>query len=375
MKVLITGGNGFVGKNLQLNLSERKNAEVLLFTRSNTIDQLPALINEVDFIFHLAGINRPSDSAEFITGNVELTRELCNAVAAKYRLTGKKIPILYTSSVQALAKNEYGLSKKAAEDILLELKNNFDIQVKIFRLPNVFGKWCKPNYNSVVATFCHNIINNLPIRIDCPSAPINLVYIDDLIKCFIRLMDGTDDNYDQNEFIDVTPVYSTTVGDLAKQIDLFKVGRNQIEVERVGKGLPRALYATFMSYLPVESFVYPIVQHSDSRGMFVEMLKTHDSGQFSYFTALPGVTRGGHYHHSKTEKFLVIKGRACFRFQHLQTRERHELITTGDKAQVVESIPGWAHDITNIGREELIVMLWANEVFDHTNPDTFTHHF
>jgi UDP-2-acetamido-2,6-beta-L-arabino-hexul-4-ose reductase len=375
VKVLITGGNGFIGKNLRLYLAERKDVDILLFTRANKIDQLPAMLYGVDFVFHLAGVNRSLDSTEFFYGNVELTLELCNAVAAVYRLTGKKVPILYTSSAQAVIENEYGVSKRDAEHILLEFQKNFDMQVKIFRLPNVFGKWCKPNYNSVVATFCHNIANNLPIRIDLSSAPISLVYIDDVIKCFVRLMDGADCDFDQNRFFSVTPVYNTTVGDLAKQIDLFKVGRNQSKVERVGNGLTRALYATFISYLPVESFAYPIAQHSDSRGVFVEMLKTPDSGQLSYFTAHPGITRGGHYHHSKTEKFLVVKGRARFRFLHMQTGVRHELVTTSDKAQVVESIPGWTHDVTNIGIEEMIVMLWANEVFDHAHPDTFAHPF
>jgi UDP-2-acetamido-2,6-beta-L-arabino-hexul-4-ose reductase len=375
VKVLITGGHGFIGKNLQLHLKERKDIDILLFTRANSIAQLSDMVHKVNFVFHLAGINRPLDSAEFISGNEDLTRELCKAVATVYRLTGKKIPILYSSSVQAVADNLYGTSKRSAEKILLEFHNNFEIQVKIFRLPNVFGKWCKPNYNSVVATFCHNIANNLPIRINLSSAPISLVYIDDVIRSFVCLMDGANCDFDQNGFFSVTPVYNTTVGDLAKQIELFKLGRNQIKVERVGQGLTRALYSTFISYLPVESFTYPITQYSDSRGVFVEMLRTPDTGQISYFTAHPGITRGGHYHHSKTEKFLVVKGRACFRFQHMQTGVCHELVATGDKAQVVESIPGWAHDITNIGIEEMIVIIWANEVFDRAHPDTYTHPF
>lgn len=373
MKVLITGGNGFIGKNLQLYLAARKEVEILLFTRTNSVRELQAMLDGVDFIFHLAGINRPSDPAEFTSGNVELTREICSAVATVYQLTGKKVPILYTSSSQAVIEGAYGVSKRAAERILREFHDKFGIQVNIFRLPNVFGKWCKPNYNSVVATFCHNIARNLPIRIDLPSTPISLVYIDDVVESFLRLMDGVSGGLDESGFSIITPQYNTTVGDLAHQIQCFRDGRNKLMTERVGTGLVRALYATYVSYLPIESFVYSVPNYCDSRGVFVEMLKTPDCGQFSYFTAHPGVTRGGHYHHSKTEKFLVIKGRARFRFQHMQTGVTHELLTAGDVAQVVESVPGWTHDITNIGSEDMVVMLWANEVFDHVHPDTFAY--
>jgi UDP-2-acetamido-2,6-beta-L-arabino-hexul-4-ose reductase len=373
VKVLITGGNGFIGKNLQLYLAARKEVEILLFTRTNSVRELQAMLDGVDFIFHLAGINRPSDPAEFTSGNVELTREICSAVATVYQLTGKKVPILYTSSSQAVIEGAYGVSKRAAERILREFHDKFGIQVNIFRLPNVFGKWCKPNYNSVVATFCHNIARNLPIRIDLPSTPISLVYIDDVVESFLRLMDGVSGGLDESGFSIITPQYNTTVGDLAHQIQCFRDGRNKLMTERVGTGLVRALYATYVSYLPIESFVYSVPNYCDSRGVFVEMLKTPDCGQFSYFTAHPGVTRGGHYHHSKTEKFLVIKGRARFRFQHMQTGVTHELLTAGDVAQVVESVPGWTHDITNIGSEDMVVMLWANEVFDHVHPDTFAY--
>ena len=222
-------------------------------------------------------------------------------------------------------------------------------------------------------SICHNIARNLPIRIDLPSTPISLVYIDDVVESFLRLMDGVSGGLDESGFSIITPQYNTTVGDLAHQIQCFRDGRNKLMTERVGTGLVRALYATYVSYLPIESFVYSVPNYCDSRGVFVEMLKTPDCGQFSYFTAHPGVTRGGHYHHSKTEKFLVIKGRARFRFQHMQTGVTHELLTAGDVAQVVESVPGWTHDITNIGSEDMVVMLWANEVFDHVHPDTFAY--
>jgi UDP-2-acetamido-2,6-beta-L-arabino-hexul-4-ose reductase len=222
-----------------------------------------------------------------------------------------------------------------------------------------------------VATFCHNIARDLPIQVDDPAAPVTLVYVDDVIARFVQLMDGADAALRADGFASVTPQYTTTVGEVARQIQAFKVSRTSLTTERVGTGLVRALYATYVSYLPPELFAYSVPQYGDSRGVFAEMLKTPDCGQFSYFTAHPSVTRGGHYHHSKTEKFLVIKGQARFKFRHMGTGETHELMTTSDKAEVVETVPGWTHDITNVGSDEMIVMLWANEVFDRSKPDTY----
>jgi UDP-2-acetamido-2,6-beta-L-arabino-hexul-4-ose reductase len=371
MKVLITGANGFVGKNLQLHLAERKEVQVVCFTRDDDLAQLPAMLQGVDFIFHLAGINRPKDPQEFVSGNVDLTQKLCQAVCAMAEATGTKTPIVYISSVQAECDNPYGQSKRGAEVVLLAAARSHQLPVHIFRLPNVFGKWCKPNFNSAVATFCHNITRDLPIQVNDPAAPVTLVYVDDVIKRFVQLMDGADAAMNSDGFATVMPQYSTTVGEVARQIQAFKGSRTTLMTERVGNGLVRALYATYVSYLPLASFTYAVPQHADQRGVFVEMLKTPDAGQFSYFTAHPGMTRGGHYHRSKTEKFLVIKGQVCFKFRHMQTGQMHELVTSGDKAEIVETVPGWAHEINNIGIEETIVMLWANEVFDPTSPDTF----
>jgi len=371
MKVLITGAGGFVGKNLQLHLAEREDVEVVCFTREHSVAQLPDLLQGVDFVFHLAGINRPQDPQEFVTGNVDLTQVLCQAVGAIAVARGKKVPLAYTSSIQADRDNPYGLSKRRAEGALFELRSEHGVPVHVFRLPNVFGKWCKPNYNSAVATFCYNIARGLPIQVNDLAAPVTLVYVDDVIERFMQLMDGSDDCRDAAGFDAVTPQYGTTVGELAKLIQSFKDSRQTLMTERVGTGLLRALYATYVSYLPPELFAYTLPQYDDPRGVFAEMLKTPDCGQFSYFTAHPGITRGGHYHHSKTEKFLVIKGQARFKFRHMQTGETHELLTSGDKAEVVETVPGWTHDITNIGVDEMIVMLWANEVFNREKPDTF----
>ena len=370
MKVLITGSNGFVGKNLQLRLAERKDVRMVCFTRDEDVSQLPALLHGVDFVFHLAGVNRPLDPAEFVSGNTDLTQALCKVVANVAETTGKKVPVVYTSSTQAAHENAYGNSKRGAEDALLELQRIHAVPVHVFRLPNVFGKWCKPNYNSAVATFCHNIARGLPIQINDPAAPVTLAYVDDVINRFLQLMDGADAIVDAEGFATVAPQYTCTVAELARVIQSFKESCTTLMTERVGTGLVRALYATYVSYLPAESFAYAVPQYTDKRGVFVEMLKTPDCGQFSYFTAHPGITRGGHYHHSKTEKFLVIKGEARFKFRHMQTGETHELVTRGDKAEIVETVPGWTHDITNIGEDEMIVMLWSNEVFDRENPDT-----
>jgi UDP-2-acetamido-2,6-beta-L-arabino-hexul-4-ose reductase len=238
---------------------------------------------------------------------------------------------------------------------------------RVYRLPNVLGKWCRPNYNSAVATFCHNIARGLPIQINEPSAALNLVYVDDVVA---ELLAFAQTPGDQSGFSSVDPVYQTTVGEMAAQISAFQGVRTHLISEAVGTGLVRARYSTYISYLTPEQFSYPVAQYADPRGVFVEMLKTKDSGQISYFTAHPGITRGGHYHHSKTEKFLVMKGKALFKFRHMLSGETYRLETSGEQPVVVETIPGWAHDITNIGDDEMLVLLWANEIFDRARPDT-----
>jgi len=364
MKVLITGSNGFIGKNLISHLSERVDVEVVPFTRADDISLLPELVRDADFIFHLAGVNRPKSPEEFVSGNTDLTKVLCDAVAA----SGKSIPVLYTSSSQAELENPYGISKRNAEEALLALTQQTKSPVYLFRLPNVFGKWGRPNYNSAVATFCHNIVHDLPIQINDPQALINLVYIDDVVAKFVTVMDGL---LSDECFATVEPQYSISVGALADQLRAFRDSRASLITEPVGTGLVRALYSTYVSYLPPEKFTYSVPKYGDPRGTFVEMLKTQDSGQFSYFTAHPGVTRGGHYHHSKTEKFLVIRGKACFRFRNILSGEFYELFTTGEQPEIVETVTGWTHDITNVGDDEMIVMLWANEIFDRERPDTY----
>ena len=367
MRVLITGADGFVGKNLQLRLRERTDVEVVTFTRAESVDYLPKALEGVDVVFHLAGVNRPKDPQEFVAGNAELSQVLSDAV----RNSGRRIRVILTSSTQACMDNPYGLSKRQAEQALQALAGENGVSIHVFRLPNVFGKWCKPNYNSAVATFCHNIARGIPIQINAPDAAVTLVYIDDVLDRFIDLMDGAAAASDAEGFETVAPQYMLTVGELVRQITAFRESRDGLVIDRVGTGFVRALYSTYVSYLPVERFAYEVPQYADPRGVFVEMLKTPDCGQFSFFTAHPGITRGGHYHHTKTEKFLVIKGQARFRFRQMHTGQTHELETTGTKPEIVETIPGWTHDITNTGSDEMVVMLWANEVFARAKPDTY----
>lgn len=366
-RVLVTGANGFIGKNLVVRLRELPHFVVIEFVRGDAPEALPGLLAQADAVVHLAGENRPADEAAFAQVNTGLTVAICDALAAEQRRSGRQLPLVLASSAQAERDNSYGQSKLAAEQAVQALCAATGHPAVVYRLPGVFGKWCKPNYSSVVATFCHNLARGLPLQINDPVARLQLVYVDDVVSSFIAALDEPAPGLAHGE---VAPVYDTTLGELAAQIRAFGDCRSSLMSERVGTGLVRALYATYVSYLPNERFAYDVPVHVDPRGVFVEMLKTPDSGQFSYFTAHPGITRGGHYHHSKTEKFLVIKGCAVFRFRHLLTGELFELATSGDKSQVVDTIPGWVHDITNVGVDEMVVMLWANEVFDRERPDT-----
>ena len=366
MNVLVTGANGFIGANLIIHLNEL-GINTMAYTRENSIQDLPDFIKKADFIAHLAGENRPVDEKDFDTVNAGLTTSICESMHS----VDRKIPIILASSMQATLDNAYGKSKLDAEAIVKRLESDAGSPVYIYRLPGVFGKWCKPNYNSVVATFCHNISHNFPVQVNDPSFELNLVYIDDVVEEFVRIIQGG--RQDNKKELSIQPEYKIKLGDLATQIELFRESRNSLVSEGVGNGLVHKLYSTYVSYLSPEQFAYSIPSHGDERGMFAEMLKTKDSGQFSFFTAKPGVTRGGHYHHSKTEKFLVVQGKARFGFRHVVSDEMHEIITTSKELKIVETVPGWSHDITNIGTEEMVVMLWANEIFDPDNPDTIVY--
>ncbi|WP_306591089.1 NAD-dependent epimerase/dehydratase family protein [Geothrix sp. 21YS21S-4] len=363
MIILITGSKGFIGRNLMLRLGEVGHRDILEIEADSSKEALQEAVHKADVVFHLAGVNRPTDPAEFATGNAGFTGQLCEALAA----TGRSIPVIFSSSIQAALDNPYGLSKRQAEGVLHDYASTTGASVHLFRLANVFGKWSRPNYNSAVATFCHNVARALPITIHDPSAPLRLVYIDDVIDAFLRLLSSPPPS---SGFLEAGPVFETTVGEVAGLIRSFPKNRISLAAPQAGSGLVRALYATYLSHLPPEHFDYQVPRHVDLRGEFAEMLKTHDCGQFSYFTAHPGITRGDHYHHTKTEKFLVVRGTARFEFRHMDTGQIHTLTVPGGEGRIVETVPGWTHNIANIGQDELIVMLWANEAFDRARPDT-----
>ncbi len=365
MKVLVTGANGFIGKNLIIRLKELK-FEILYYTRNNLIEDLKNLVEEADAIIHLAGENRPKEEKDFDIVNIKLTKSLCDAV----RASCKNLPFVFTSSTQAVLNNAYGKSKLEAENALKVLQADTGCPVYIYRLPGVFGKWCKPNYNSVVATFCYNISRNLPIKVDNPSHELTLVYIDDVVEEFISIIQNIKKN---NKVLSIKPKYKIKLSELIKHIESFHRGRVTLLFEKVGSGLIRKLYSTYLSYLLPNKFSYSINSFSDERGIFAEILKTKDNGQFSFFTAKPGVTRGGHYHHSKTEKFLVVQGKARFKFKHIISNKTYQIILSNKELKIIETVPGWAHQITNIGKEDLIVILWANEIFDHKYQDTIAY--
>ena len=359
--IAVTGADGFVGKNLMVRLAEHAGMIGVPLTRSSTAEDWRAAMQGADTVIHLAGVNRPADEAEF-AGNSALAQKLTDVLEE----VGRPLPVILASSTRAGEASAYGESKRAAEDALTNYGNRTRAPVAIYRLPNIFGKWCKPNYNSAVATFCHNLARGLPIRVNDASSPLTLVYVDDVIDSWLALLERS---FETGSY-SVTPEYQVTVGEVAEAIRGFATDRAECLIGEVGTGLTRALYATFISYLPADRFAYPLTAHRDPRGTFSEMLKTRTSGQFSYFNALPRVTRGGHYHHTKTEKFLVVHGEALFRFRHVLSGETHEVRTSAAEPVVVETIPGWAHDVTNIGDDVMVSLLWANEIFDRDKPDT-----
>jgi len=359
MKVLVTGANGFIASNLIVHLNER-NVEIVRYTNSNCRTDLVNMMVNVDFIFHLAGVNRTEDNKQFYIGNEDLTNSVCDIA----KLNGRKIPILYVSSIHAGANNDYGVSKLAAEDVIYKYSRETGANVHVYRLSNVFGKWSRPNYNSVVATFCYNICRNIPIKIDNENNIINLVYIDDVIDAFIQVL------LDSHKQIVLENEYSITIGDLAKTLYSFKSHREDHFVPNAGKGFSRALYATYLSFQTTEQFNYPLTVNSDDRGDFSEIIKNKDAGQISMFTIKPTFTRGEHYHHTKNEKFIILSGKVRFRFKHILTNELYELNVEENSLEIIETVPGWSHDITNIGSIEVKVLLWSNEVFNKDKPDT-----
>lgn len=365
MKILVTGSSGFIGKNLCLWL--RQAGYDVLSYDLDTKQSLESLVNESNFIFHLAGINRPITKDEFYEGNSNLTLKLAKAVEA----TNRDIPICLASSIQAALDNDYGKSKKLAEDYLLSYSKQTGHRVYIFRLQNAFGKWCKPNYNSVVATFCFNIANGLPISINDRNVVKEFVYIDDICKSFVSLL-NQDGTYSSEEILTVKPSYKISIGELADMIFGFKASRENLIIPNVGDEFSSKLYATYLSYLePGQGFSYNLVPHIDARGSFTEFFRTTSAGQLSINISKPGITKGNHFHNTKNEKFLVIHGLCLIKFRKIGTDTIFEYKVSGDDMKVVDIPCGYTHSITNIGSDDSITLMWASELFDKDNPDTF----
>lgn len=364
MQIVVTGGTGFIGRSLCLRLAELGHADIRCLTRSSPPDDWTSALAAADVVFHLAGVNRPVDAAEFDIGNADLTATVCGRLAVAQR----GATLVLASSTQSLLDNPYGRSKRAAERAVVQYGEATGARACILRLPNVFGKWARPNYNSVVATFCHNLIHGVPIVVHDEGKVLNLAYVDDVLDVALSLLPPAH----HSGPISVAPVYQATVGEIAEILRSFAESRVTRAMPPVGAGLARALYSTYVSYLAPAAFAYALAPHDDARGTFAEILRTSNTGQFSYFTARPGAVRGGHYHHTKTEKFVVVQGAARFDFRHVVTGEVHEIDVDGRVPTVVESVPGWAHSIANTGDTELVVFLWANEVFEANRPDTIS---
>jgi UDP-2-acetamido-2,6-beta-L-arabino-hexul-4-ose reductase len=363
MKVLVTGSKGFIGKNLLERLSRINDLEVITFTRADDLSDIEKIIDSIDFIFHLAGVNRPECPEDFYSGNQDLTQSIVELVNG----SSKKIPILISSSIQVKCDNDYGKSKLGSELALEAYAKRSKSSVYIYRLPNVFGKWSQPNYNTVIATWCHNISRDITLKINNESVELDLVYIDDVVDHFVRHLDDSSSGLSYPE---VYPIYKESLGRIRGLLTDFKESRTHLISPPVGRGFPRALYATYLSFLPIDKFSYELKGYSDERGTFYEFLKTEDSGQFSISTSAPGVTRGNHYHNTKNEKFLVVKGMASIKLRQIHGDEIIEYNVSDKKIEVVEMIPGYTHEITNTGGSEMILLLWANEIFDRKQPDT-----
>ena len=376
MKVLVTGAKGFVGKNLCLELSRREGIEVFQYDLDSTPTDLDRYAAECEFVFHLAGVNRPKDPSEFKSGNTVFTEDILE------KLAPRKVPVLLASSTQAALDNDYGRSKKAAEDAVFAYGEKTGAPVFVYRFANVFGKWCRPNYNSAVATWCHNIAHGLPIQVRDPNATVTLIYIDDLVQSVIRCMEEAKHHCPPStstSILSVEPSYTKTLGEITNLIYSFHKEPETLMVPDQADGFAKKLYATYLSYLPEDKFSYPLTMHCDNRGSFTEVLHSSERGQVSVNISKPGITKGQHWHHTKHEKFLVMKGEGLIQFRKmdsstvglgLQPAPIINYRVSGEKLEVVRIPPGYTHNIINTGTEDMVTLMWANEVFDPAHPDT-----
>lgn len=377
MKILVTGAKGFVGKNLIATLENIRDGKDKSFGIANDIIVYPfdrdtpkSLLDEYckdcNFVFNLAGVNRPKDKNEFMEGNFGFTSELLETLN-KYQ---NKAPIVISSSIQAKLDNDYGLSKKAGEDLVFEYGRKNNTQVFVYRFPNLFGKWCKPNYNSVIATFCYNVANDLEIKVNDQKAKLNLAYIDDVINEFINVLKNKANK--NGNYCEVTPTYDINLGEIAELIKCFKKGREDKTIPNVTKGgFETKLYSTYLSYLPTDKFSYPLKMNIDERGSFTEILRTLDRGQFSVNISKVGITKGEHWHHSKNEKFVVVSGKGLIQFRKIDEEKVIEYHVSGDKIEVVDIPTGYTHNIINEGATDLVTFMWCNECFNPEKPDTY----
>lgn len=378
MKILVTGAKGFIGKNLIATLNNIRTGKDKFFglTEDMTIyeydiDSNPALLeaytSDCDFIFHLAGVNRPKQQNEFMEGNFGFTSILLEAL----RKHKNFCPIMISSSIQAELDNPYGQSKRAGEDLMFSYQSESGAPVYVYRFPNVFGKWCRPNYNSAVATFCNNIANDLPIQINDPSVVMKLVYIDDVVNELIDALKGQA-HRSESGYCYVPTVHTASLGEIVDMIYSFKQSRQELRVpDMTENSLTKKLYATYLSYLPVNQFSYSLKMNVDDRGSFTEILRTADRGQFSVNISKPGITKGNHWHHTKNEKFVVVSGKGLIQFRRIDSDEVINYHVNGEKIEVVDIPTGYTHNIINEGDTDLVTFMWCNECFNPDKPDTY----
>lgn len=365
MNILVTGAKGFIGKNL---IAELKNCgiyQIFEYSRDSDPSLLETYAKECDFVFHLAGVNRPQHESDFFEGNAHFTSQLLELLT-NYE---NKAPIVVTSSVQAELDNPYGKSKKAMEQLLLQYQQQTGAPVYMYRLPNVFGKWSKPNYNSVVATFCHNIARELDIQVNNPETELNLCYIDDVLEELLRALVGTPTEH--GEFCVIPVTHQIELGTLANLIKSFKNSRSDLSIVNMDDPLTKKLYSTYLSFLPVDQFSYDLKMNLDNRGSFTEFIRTPNQGQVSVNISKPGITKGNHWHHTKNEKFLVVSGEGLIRFRKIGAENIIEYNVSGEKLQVVDIPTGYTHSIVNVGETDLVTVMWVNECFDPVKPDTY----
>ena len=377
MRILVTGAKGFVGKNLCAtfkNIAEGKdksfgidsNIEVFEFDIDTDVSLLDTYCKDCDFVFHLAGVNRPETEDEFMKGNFGFTSTLLDTLK-KYN---NICPVMISSSIQAELDNPYGLSKKAGEDLIFSYSDETGAKVLVYRLPNLFGKWCRPNYNSAVATFCNNIAHDLPITVNNRDVNMTLVYIDDLVSELISALKGEENK--NGVFCKVPVEHKITLGEIVDLIYSFKESReNKSVLDMTDGSFSKKLYSTYLSYLPEDKFSYPLKMNVDNRGSFTEILRTADRGQFSVNISKPHITKGNHWHHTKNEKFLVVSGNGVIRFRKIGEEKVIEYFVSGDKLEVVDIPTGYTHNIENLGDTDMVTFMWCNECFDPNKPDTF----